>query len=103
MSEIPETVNWTDNKEASQYEWWIDGKLAKIEYRPMRRGGIALTHTETDPALEGKGVAGKLVKAVLDHFAAEHIQLWPYCPYVLAYIKRHPEYQPLVHPEFNQQ
>ncbi|MBP7556822.1 MAG: N-acetyltransferase [Chitinophagaceae bacterium] len=101
MINIPETANWVDNKEAHQFEWWIDGYLAKVEYRHMRQGGIALTHTETAPELEGNGVAGKLVKSLLEYFKAEQIQIWPYCPYVYAYLQRHPEYKSLVHPDFS--
>ena len=48
--------------------------------------------------MEGKGVAGKLIKTALDAARVEHYQVVPLCPFVAAYIRRHPEYQDLVMP-----
>ncbi len=50
--------------------------------------------------MEGKGVASKLIKTALDAAQEEHYQVVPLCPFVSAYIRRHPEYQDLVMPRF---
>jgi uncharacterized protein len=58
---------------------------------------VVFTHTETDPALEGQGVASLLVKWALDDVRARGLRVVPVCPFVKAYIVRHEdEYGDLV-------
>lgn len=40
-----------------------------------------LDHTFVDPSLRGQGVAGQLVKAVVDKARADHKQILPLCSY----------------------
>jgi predicted GNAT family acetyltransferase len=61
---------------------------------------LSLIHTEVPPALEGKGVASALARAGLDHAREHGMTVKPFCPFVAAYLHRHPEYQPLVDPDF---
>ena len=84
-----------DNTEGKQYEYHIDGALAKIEYIKAK-DKIYLTHTEVPKELEGKGVASSLVKQVLEDIEIKELTLIPMCPFVAAYIKRHPECKKLV-------
>lgn len=84
-----------DNAEAKQYEYHIDGVLAKIEYIKAK-DKIYLTHTEVPKELEGKGVASVLVKKVLEDVESKGLTLIPMCPFVAAYIKRHTEWKKLV-------
>ena len=68
---------------------------AELAY--MRDGKrIVFTHTGVPPEHEGKGIGGALAKAGLDYAKAEGLQVRPMCPFVAAYVKRNPEYQPLV-------
>lgn len=68
---------------------------AFIDY--FRRGGkIVFTHTEVPPALEGKGLAGKMAQVALEFARNENLRVVPLCPFVNVYIKRHKEYQDLV-------
>ncbi|MEP6976849.1 MAG: GNAT family N-acetyltransferase [Thermoleophilia bacterium] len=53
---------------------------------------ITLIHTEVEPELEHQGVASQLVAATLDDIRARGLAVVPICPFVLAYIRRHPEY-----------
>jgi len=48
------------------------------------------------PALEGRGIAGKLARAALDYARERKLSVIPRCPFVAAYIRKHPEYQSLV-------
>jgi predicted GNAT family acetyltransferase/glutaredoxin len=81
---------------ASRYEL-RDGERMIGEAAYHRRDGrIALTHTEVDEALEGRGLGGALVAAALDDARREGLEVVPLCPFVAAYIERHPEYQDLV-------
>ncbi|HEU0051637.1 MAG TPA: GNAT family N-acetyltransferase, partial [Longimicrobium sp.] len=55
-----------------------------------------ILHTEVPPALEGRGIAGRLVRAALDHARAGGMRVVPFCPYAKTWIRRHAEYQDLV-------
>lgn len=52
---------------------------------------LQLHHTEVPVALEGRGIAGKLVAAALGYAKREGLAVAPYCSYVRSYMKRHPE------------
>jgi predicted GNAT family acetyltransferase len=54
-----------------------------------------MTHTEVPPEFEGKGVGSQLVKGALEIVKNDGKRVRPLCTFVAAYIKRHPEYQPL--------
>ncbi|WP_394803532.1 GNAT family N-acetyltransferase [Niabella hibiscisoli] len=41
-----------------------------------------------------------MVEQTLLQLEQEGKQILPYCPYVFAYIKKHPEWKRLVHPSF---
>lgn len=77
-----------------------DGKVSFVEFQQDDDQTLALTHTEVHPDLEGQGIGSKLVKDVLDQIREEHLQILPYCPFIAVFIKRHPDYQDLVSPDF---
>lgn len=70
----------------------VDGHVA---YEVFERfpGGIAYLHTIVPKELEGRGVGSALVKYILDYAAENKLKVRPDCPFVKAYIDRHPEYQ----------
>ena len=84
-----------DNESAKQYEFEFEGEIPKIEYIKTKNK-IFLTHTEVPTSLEGKGLGSALVKAVLEDIEQKDLTLVPLCPFVAAYIKRHPEWKKLV-------
>ena len=84
-----------DNEDKKQYEFHIDTQIAKIEYIKAA-GTIYLTHTEVPKALEGKGIAKELVLSALKDIEQKELTLVPLCPFVAAYIKKHPEWRKLV-------
>ena len=86
----------TDNPDEERYEIAEDGALAGFIQYHSRPGLLALVHTEIDPRFEGKGLGGALARGALDDAAARGFQVLPFCPFVNAYIKRHPEYAALV-------
>lgn len=86
----------TDHPERERYELHVDGELAGfLEYRG-RKETRSLTHTEIDERFEGQGLGGILVKEALDDVRAKGLQVIPICPFVKAYLGRHPEYVDLV-------
>ena len=76
-----------DNQEHHQYEFHIEGHIAKIEYKKAR-GKIYLIHTEVPEALKGRGIGTRLVKSVLEDIQEKGLELVPLCPFVKAYLDR---------------
>jgi predicted GNAT family acetyltransferase len=89
-------VTVSDRPNELRYEIEVDGEVAGfIKYR-REPGVIELVHTDVDPRSEGKGVGAALVQGALDDVRARGLKVRPFCPFVAAYIRRHPEYQDLV-------
>jgi predicted GNAT family acetyltransferase len=85
-----------DNPAEQRYELWEGETLAGfIQYR-LRDNVIAMTHTEIDPELQTKGLGTRLVADALADTQARGRTVRPYCPFVAAYIREHPEYEDLV-------
>ncbi len=74
----------------------VNGLPSLLQYRSAP-GKIIFVHTEVSPALQGHGVGDALAHAGLEFARAEGLAVVPLCPFVAAYIRRHPEYQSLVH------
>lgn len=81
--------------QTSRFEAWVEGRRCHADYR---LDGLVMTvhHTEVPPALEGRGIAGMIVRAVFDHAAANGLRVRPTCSYVRAWAMRHPEVHPLL-------
>lgn len=86
------TYGVTDNKALSRFEIHVDGQIAFEDYT-LFDGGIAYVHTEVPASLGGRGIASYLIKHILDDAAAKGLKVRPVCPFVRAYIDKHPEYQ----------
>ena len=84
-----------DNKINNQYEFHVGEFIPKIEYRKTG-GKIFLTHTGVPSELQGKGIGNVLVSKVLEEIKQSGLRIVPVCPFIAAYIKRHPEWNFLV-------
>lgn len=92
----PQTDGAIRNDEsAEQFQLRVDGHMALLQYR-RRPGRIIFVHTEVPPALQGGGLADRLAHTGLEFARAHGLRVIPACPFVAAYIGRHPEYQSLV-------
>ena len=81
----------TDNAARSRFELVEEGKLAFADYR-LESGVLILPHVEADPALRGKGTAGRLMAGVLELARESGWKVRPICGYAAAYMERHAEY-----------
>ncbi len=84
-----------DNVERRRYEVTVEGRTALLAYA-RRPGTIELVHTEVPPELRGHGLAGVLAKAALEAARAAGEHVIATCPYVQAYLRKHPEYKSLL-------
>lgn len=91
----PDQIEVRDNPAESRFEARVQGRLAMITYQKSG-GRIVFLHTETPPELEGHGIAGRMAQVALDSARAQGLGVIPMCPYVHAYIKRHPAYADLI-------
>jgi len=90
---IPLTVN----AEAHDLEMNVDGNIAIIEYE-LSDGILKLIHTEVPPVLEGKGVGSAIVLKALNFAKENNYKIVPICPFVQAYLKRHPQWNEIINP-----
>ena len=85
-----------DVPEKSRYELRLGGHLIGLAAYRRRKGRIAFTHTEVDESCEGRGFGSLLAAAALEDAEREGLEVAPLCPFIAHYIKRHPEYEPLL-------
>jgi predicted GNAT family acetyltransferase len=90
-----ETFKINNNKDRQQFQVLVDGELAFLEYR-MHDGRIVLMHTEVPEKLGGRGIGSALAAYSLNYARENHLPVKVYCPFVLSYLKRHPEYDDLI-------
>ena len=85
------------NSELSRYELWLgEEKIGHADY-VLIDGELHFTHTEVNPAHQGKNYAAILMREVFADIEANNLgKVWPVCSYVVTYMKRHPETQGLL-------
>ena len=84
-----------DNPEQHRYEIHVGSELAGVADYHTQPGLVTIMHTEIDPAFEGRGLGSQFVAAVLDDIRRQEARVLAVCPFVRAYLQRHPEYADL--------
>lgn len=83
------------NDAQCRFELVVDGLMCRADYR--REGNVLnVHHTEVPGALEGRGLASRLVFAVFAHARGAGLRVRPSCSYVRAWARRHPEVEDLL-------
>ena len=73
----------------------LQGYEACLMYR-LQGKTSDLYHTYVPEVFRGRGIAEQLCRAAFEHAKAQGLTVVPSCAYISgAYLKRHPEYQPL--------
>jgi predicted GNAT family acetyltransferase len=88
-------VTWNDDRH--RFEMTVDGHTGVLTYHEAA-GHVTLIHTEVPPERRGRGIADALARAALDDARQRRLLVRPLCPFVQAFMKRHPEYADLVAP-----
>jgi predicted GNAT family acetyltransferase len=95
MSEANKTSDVVNNPSQHRYQLTVDGHTAATYYK-IADGVITFVHTEVPPELGGKGIGSKLIKGALDQVRADGLKVIAECPFVKAYIEKHPEFADLL-------
>lgn len=91
-----DAVRVVDEPGRQRYEARLGDEVAGyLEYRVVG-GRTILVHTEVAPAMEGRGVGGRLVAGALDDLRSRGRRITVKCPFVAAFLERHPDYRDLV-------
>jgi uncharacterized protein len=85
-----------NNTAQNRFELDVDGEQAVAYYR-RTPGVITFTHTEVPQALSGRGIGSKLVRGALEAARAQGLKVESRCPFVSAFLGKHPEYNDLIH------
>jgi predicted GNAT family acetyltransferase len=84
-----------NNQSNHSFELLINGERSFIDYR--QQGDIyQLIHTEVPKDLQGQGIAALLVEKTFQYLEANHFKMIPYCAYIQAYLKKHPDWHRLI-------
>lgn len=86
----------TVTRRDGDYELTVDGEVAGHAFVEVHGRTVVFTHTEVDPAFEGRGLGGRLARAALDDVRARGEQVIARCEFVAGWIAKHPEYQDLL-------
>jgi predicted GNAT family acetyltransferase len=82
----------------AQHRFELDvGDHQAVAYYRMTPGVITFIHTEVPQALSGRGIGTKLISGALEMVRAQGLKVVPQCPFVSAFMGKHPEYNDLLH------
>jgi predicted GNAT family acetyltransferase len=78
---------------AGEYHAHVPGSTAIGRLTWVTRNDVRVAeHTLVPPEIGGRGVAARLVEALIADARAEHFRVDPQCSYVAAQFKRHPDW-----------
>lgn len=72
------------------------GEPAYIEYSTGSDGTVSLLHAEVPAAARGGGAGSDLVRGTLELARREGFRVAPICPFVAAWVRRHPEFRDVI-------
>ena len=84
-----------NNEKVHRFQAEIDGRLAVISYK-LDGDVITFEHTIVPYTMKGQGIAGQMAHYVLEYARTQGLKVVPQCPFVAAYMKKHPEYDDLL-------
>jgi uncharacterized protein len=85
-----------ENRDENRFEIWVDGELAGFTQHRGLGPVVTFTHTEIAERFGGQGLASLLIRQALDTARERGSKVLPLCPFVKAYIQKHPDYLDLV-------
>ena len=92
-----EPLTILDNQQNQQFQIFLEDEMAYLEYR-IKEGDLYLMHTEVPDKLGGKGIASALAAHAFNYARAHHMKVKAYCPFVITWLKKHPEQMDILIP-----
>ena len=80
-----------DAPDRGRYEAQLEDVLVGVLEYVVKRGRIALIHTEVFPGYERRGIAAGLARFALDDARRRGLRVIASCPYVKRYLETHPD------------
>jgi predicted GNAT family acetyltransferase len=71
----------------------VDGD-AELIYAPFNEDVLDLQQTEVPPSGQGRGIGDALIRAALAYAREQGMRVMATCPYVQAWLRKHPEARP---------
>ncbi|TYC02154.1 N-acetyltransferase [Micromonospora sp. WP24] len=94
-----------DSLDRGRFELYRDGVLVGwLYYTHLKPNRYALRHTEVESSHQHQGVAGAMVRRVLDEIRAREGTITAICPFVVDYLSRTTAYADLIdarHPGYS--
>ncbi|MEG8040883.1 GNAT family N-acetyltransferase [Sphingomonas sp. LR60] len=84
-----------DHRSEQEFTLAVGDHRAVAAYQ-LEGGTIVFTHTVVPPEIEGRGVGTKLIRGALDIVRDRGWKVVPQCPFVRAYIEKHPAMRDLL-------
>lgn len=88
-----------DNADRHQYELTVEGEIAVVTYN-LSAPNLMITETLVPQRLEGRGIASRLAKHVIEDARKRELLILPVCPFFAAYFQKHPDLADAVHPTY---
>ena len=92
VDEGPDTPAFADQPAGDRYQATLGGEPAGFAAYRLRNGRITFIHTVVQPQFEGHGVGSALARYALDDARRRGLEIVVVCPFIKAWIKRHPDY-----------
>jgi uncharacterized protein len=86
----------TNNTERRRFEAILDGRVAGFSTYELEPDRVVFVHTVVRPEFEGQGIGSRLAKFAVDEVRDRGLRIKPICPFIRAYLRRHPEYDEIV-------
>jgi len=90
---VPNAVR--NNATLQRFELDADGHTA-VAYYQLSPGAITFTHTEVPQELSGRGIGSALARGALEMVRAQGLKVVAKCPFISAFIGKHPEFNDLL-------
>lgn len=91
------TLSVRDAEERNRFEAWMDDRMAGFAEYLRSDNLVVYPHTVVEPDFEGQGVGGALARAALDDARTRNLPVLATCPFIKAWMIRHPEYMDLAY------
>lgn len=92
----PDDVHVVRNDEAHRYEARVGGRVVAFSEFRLVADRVVFLHTETADEFEGRGIGSRLVAEAVADVRGRGLRMTPKCPFVAAWVARHPEAGDLV-------